>query len=387
MASASVLKVLIAALTLSALDHAATAQESSVSTPYSQQNVAFGQYRPNAQTTYTQLSSVSSSSYCTDQLQKCSVWASTGECNTNPTYMHAYCKQSCGDCNGGSSSFGTDSAYGASRPITPVAVGYNAVAPVSSSYGRGSGTYLGGLTGSYGYGSTGYGSTGYGSTGYGSNGYGNNGYGNNGYGNTGYGNTGYGSSGYGSNGYGNNGYGSSGYGSGQPLSTHCIDLHAGCANWAAYGHCTINPTYMLQYCRQSCGSCGNGVSPTYPQQPYLGQGSNGYGSGYIQPTIQPTYGGIQQPINNGYIQPQPTSYGQTSSGYGQTSSGYGQTSSGYGQAESTYSQHENTNSNSYNLPESRPSGYNTIGTSYVSPTETTGEYNNKKDKKLVAAKN
>ena len=110
--------------------------------------------------------------------------------------------------------------------------------------------------------------------------------------------------------------------------------------------------------RLSCGSCGGQAIPNYPQQPYLGQVSNGYGNGYGQPG----YGGeIQQP----FVTPQITTYGQTS-GYGQ------QQQSVYGQSESTYTQQENSIAGNY--PQVHPSGYGSTGTSYVSPGVSTGEY-------------
>jgi hypothetical protein len=35
---------------------------------------------------------------CVDGHEKCSAWASKGECEANPKYMLQYCKKSCGIC-------------------------------------------------------------------------------------------------------------------------------------------------------------------------------------------------------------------------------------------------------------------------------------------------
>ena len=40
-----------------------------------------------------------SASKCQDQHDKCEMWASLGECNANPPYMHVYCKRSCELCD------------------------------------------------------------------------------------------------------------------------------------------------------------------------------------------------------------------------------------------------------------------------------------------------
>ena len=42
----------------------------------------------------------SSCSACQDQEDKCSYWASIGECDKNPDYMHQFCQLSCGLCEG-----------------------------------------------------------------------------------------------------------------------------------------------------------------------------------------------------------------------------------------------------------------------------------------------
>ena len=36
----------------------------------------------------------------------------------------------------------------------------------------------------------------------------------------------------------------------------CRDRHANCAFWAKVKECKKNPSYMLKYCRESCGACG-----------------------------------------------------------------------------------------------------------------------------------
>ncbi|XP_021361876.1 uncharacterized protein LOC110455816 [Mizuhopecten yessoensis] len=35
---------------------------------------------------------------CYDNNENCEYWASTGECNSNPAYMHSTCQYSCGTC-------------------------------------------------------------------------------------------------------------------------------------------------------------------------------------------------------------------------------------------------------------------------------------------------
>ena len=40
-----------------------------------------------------------SASKCQDQHDKCEMWASLGECDANPPYMHVYCKRSCELCD------------------------------------------------------------------------------------------------------------------------------------------------------------------------------------------------------------------------------------------------------------------------------------------------
>ena len=42
----------------------------------------------------------SSPTDCYDEVENCLVWSHTGECEKNPTYMRAACKQSCGACTG-----------------------------------------------------------------------------------------------------------------------------------------------------------------------------------------------------------------------------------------------------------------------------------------------
>lgn len=46
---------------------------------------------------------------CTDQVEECKIWASTGECAKNPSYMLAACRRSCNTCEYefNSNSFGT----------------------------------------------------------------------------------------------------------------------------------------------------------------------------------------------------------------------------------------------------------------------------------------
>lgn len=42
----------------------------------------------------------SCSAACQDQEKECSYWASIGECDENPKYMHNFCTLSCGLCEG-----------------------------------------------------------------------------------------------------------------------------------------------------------------------------------------------------------------------------------------------------------------------------------------------
>ena len=35
---------------------------------------------------------------CSDENEHCQFWASEGECNANPSYMHQYCMKSCRIC-------------------------------------------------------------------------------------------------------------------------------------------------------------------------------------------------------------------------------------------------------------------------------------------------
>ena len=36
--------------------------------------------------------------YCQDEKNNCDNWAKHGECESNPKYMHSYCRKSCGSC-------------------------------------------------------------------------------------------------------------------------------------------------------------------------------------------------------------------------------------------------------------------------------------------------
>ena len=45
-----------------------------------------------------QLEAFGVDSSCIDEADECKSWASQGECQSNPVYMHASCKQACGKC-------------------------------------------------------------------------------------------------------------------------------------------------------------------------------------------------------------------------------------------------------------------------------------------------
>ena len=53
-------------------------------------------------------------SVCEDNDEQCSSWASTGECDINPEWMHENCKKSCDKCDddgGDGGGGGDDSEY------------------------------------------------------------------------------------------------------------------------------------------------------------------------------------------------------------------------------------------------------------------------------------
>jgi len=39
------------------------------------------------------------------------------------------------------------------------------------------------------------------------------------------------------------------------MGNECIDLHPKCEAWADVGECKVNPSYMLKFCKISCGVC------------------------------------------------------------------------------------------------------------------------------------
>lgn len=47
----------------------------------------------------------------------------------------------------------------------------------------------------------------------------------------------------------------------------CSDVNDQCSYWAADGQCSINPEYMHQSCKSSCGLCQPGVTTTSTPQP------------------------------------------------------------------------------------------------------------------------
>jgi hypothetical protein len=42
---------------------------------------------------------LAASSACVNERIECDYWASAGECETNPSYMHVSCSKSCRTCN------------------------------------------------------------------------------------------------------------------------------------------------------------------------------------------------------------------------------------------------------------------------------------------------
>ena len=45
-------------------------------------------------------------------------------------------------------------------------------------------------------------------------------------------------------------------------STDCVDNNEYCSYWAGIGECEINPGYMLENCKKSCGVCNQDPAPT-----------------------------------------------------------------------------------------------------------------------------
>ena len=47
----------------------------------------------------TDKDNLAASSACVNEDDRCDYWASAGECETNPRYMHVFCPKSCRTCN------------------------------------------------------------------------------------------------------------------------------------------------------------------------------------------------------------------------------------------------------------------------------------------------
>ena len=53
------------------------------------------------------------------------------------------------------------------------------------------------------------------------------------------------------------------------LTEDCKDDNDNCALWARYNQCTENPSYMLEYCKYSCGQCSNTIMQSKSTAPSI----------------------------------------------------------------------------------------------------------------------